>query len=218
MKKEFWLERWDKKEIGFHQNEVNPYLLQHWQDLPPSKNKEVFVPLCGKSLDMLWLRDQGFLVHGVELSAIAAQSFFQESGLIPEQNSNNKFECYNASGIRILCGDFFDLEKADLANVQKVYDRASLVALPPELRERYVRHLVSILQPGSQILLLTFDYPQSEMSGPPFAVSLEEVKDLYNKQAEIAVLAQHDVLAQMPGFQKRGLSRLHENVILITLN
>ena len=176
------------------------------------------MPLCGKSKDMLWLREQGFLVHGVELSGIAVQSFYQENGLIPEYNTSSKFEYYEADGIRILCGDFFDLGKADLANVEIVYDRASLVALPPELREHYVRHLVSILQPGTQILLLTFDYPQAEMSGPPFSVSLDDVETLYDKQAEVRVLAQHDVLSQMPRFQERGVSRLTENVILLTLN
>jgi thiopurine S-methyltransferase len=169
-------------------------------------------------MDMLWLRDQGYLVHGVELSDIAVQSFFQENGLVPEHNSSNKFERYSAGQIRLLCGDFFDLEKKDFANVRLVYDRASLVALPPELREHYVHHLISILQPGTQILLLTFDYPQSEMSGPPFAVSLEEIESLYYKHAEVRILAHHDVLAQMPRFQERGLSRLHENVILLTLN
>jgi thiopurine S-methyltransferase len=217
MKKEFWLERWEKEEIGFHQNEVNPYLIHHWQDLHLDNCKEVFVPLCGKSMDMLWLSDQGFLVHGVELSNIAVQSFFQENGFIPAHNSFNKFDRYEAGQIRILCGDFFDLEKTDFANVKLVYDRASLVALPPELRERYALHLINILQPGTQILLLTFDYAQIEMSGPPFAVSVEEVEKLYHKRAEIRVLARHDVLAQMPRFKERGLSRLHENVILLTL-
>ncbi len=218
MHKEFWLERWDKNEIGFHQDEVNPYLLRHWQDLQLGKSKDVFVPLCGKSRDMLWLREQGLIVLGVELSTIGVQSFFQENGLTPDRTSGDKFEIYDTGDIRILCGDFFDLGEADLAEVRKVYDRASLVALPPALRERYVHHLISILQPGTQILLLTFDYPQAEMAGPPFAVSLEEVETLYNKHAEIRVLAQHDVLAQMPRFKERGLTRLLENVILLTLN
>jgi thiopurine S-methyltransferase len=217
MKKEFWLERWEKKEIGFHQEDINPYLFQHWKDLHADKSNEVFVPLCGKSKDMLWLREQGYSVHGVELSSLAVQAFFHENGLIPVRKSNNLFECYDADGISIMCGDFFNLTKADLANVRLVYDRASLVALPPDLRERYVSHLIGILHPGTQILLLTFDYAQIEMSGPPFAVSLDEVKSLYNKKAEVRQLAHHDILAKMPRFQERGLSRLHENVILLTL-
>ena len=104
-----------------------------------------------------------------------------------------------------------------MAQVGAVYDRASLVALPPEMRERYARHLVVILPSGSQVLLITFDYPQAEMQGPPFAVSVKEVEALYAKYAEVRLLAQEDVLAQNPRFQQRGMSRMQENIFLLTL-
>lgn len=217
MKKDFWLERWEREEIGFHQNEINPYLHQYWQELHLARSSEVFVPLCGKSRDMLWLRQQGHSLLGVELSAIAVQAFFKENGYTPHHVTGEKFECYEADGIRILCGDFFDLGKNDLAQVGAVYDRASLVALPPEMRERYVRQLVNILPPAMQILLITLDYPQPEMPGPPFAVSVNEVKSLYHKHAEIRLLAQLDVLSQNPRLQERGLSRLQESIFLLTL-
>jgi len=217
MEKDFWLERWEREETGFHQDDVNPYLRQYWQELKRAPGCEVFVPLCGKSRDMLWLRQQGHPVLGVELSPIAVQSFFTENGYIPHHDNNKKFDRCDADGIRILCGDFFDLSKDDLANVSAVYDRASLVALPPEMRERYASHLVSILPPATQILLITFDYPQTEMSGPPFAVSVDEVEKLYRDYAEIRLLAQLDVLAQNSRFQQRGLSSLQENIFLLTL-
>ena len=217
MKKDFWLERWERQEIGFHQNGINPYLCQYWQELHLARDSEVFVPLCGKSSDLLWLRQQGHPVLGVELSAIAAQAFFEENGYTPHHAADGKFECYEADRIRILCGDFFDLCKGDLANAGAVYDRASLVALPPDMRERYVRHLVGTLPPATQILLITFDYPQPEMPGPPFAVSPAEVETLYRPHAEIRQLAQLDVLAQNPRFQERGLSRLQENIFHLTL-
>lgn len=217
MKKDFWLERWERKETGFHQSEINPYLRQYWQELHFARDSEVFVPLCGKSSDMLWLRQQGHPVLGVELSAIAAQAFFEENGYTPHRIASGKFDRYEADSICILCGDFFDLREDDLAKVGAVYDRASLVALPPDMRERYVRHLASILTPGTQILLIAFDYPQQEMPGPPFAVSTDEVEALYRPYAEICQLAQLDVLAQNPRFQERGLSQLRENVFLLTL-
>src|SRR5574340_1608572 len=147
MKKDFWLERWERKEIGFHQDEINPYLRQYWQELHLARGSEVFVPLCGKSRDMLWLREQGHAVLGVELSPLAAQAFFEENGLSPQRTRGERFDSYEADGIRILCGDFFDLDRDDLAGVKAVYDRASLIALPPEMRERYARHLESILPP-----------------------------------------------------------------------
>jgi thiopurine S-methyltransferase len=217
MKKDFWLERWEREEIGFHQDELNPYLHQYWHDLHLAGDSQVFVPLCGKSRDMRWLREQGHQVLGVELSAIAVQAFFKENGYTPQHELRGRFDGCEANGMRILCGDFFDLSKDDLANVTGVYDRASLIALPPEMRERYVRHLVSILPPATQILLITVDYPQQEMQGPPFSVSSDEVEALYREHAEVRLLAQPDVLAQNPRFQQRGLSRLRENIFLLTL-
>jgi len=217
MEKEFWMERWERQEIGFHQDEVNPYLRQYWQELHGTHGGAVFVPLCGKSRDMLWLSEQGHPVLGVELSPIAVLAFFEENGRVPQHNADGRFDSCEAGGIRILCGDFFDLHKQDLEHVSAVYDRASLVALPPELRERYARHLASILPSATQILLVTFDYPQQEMPGPPFAVSASEVAALYREYAEVRLLAQLDVLSQSPRFQQRGISRLHENIFLLTL-
>lgn len=217
MKKEFWLERWERGETGFHQDEINPYLVQYWPGLPCSAGGEVFVPLCGKSLDMVWLRRQGCTVLGVELSPIAVQDFFRENGHLPVQVQSGKFESSEADGMRILCGDFFDLTRADVAKVSAVYDRASLVALPPDMRERYARHLVDILPSGTQVLLVTFDYPQAEMQGPPFAVSVKEVEALYGKYADVRLLAQENVLAQNQRFKQRGVSRMEESIFLLTL-
>jgi len=216
MKKEYWLDRWEREETGFHQDMVNPYLLKYWRTLPLADGSKVFVPLCGKSRDMLWLHEQGHTVLGVELSPLAIQAFFKEAGLKPRHLANEKFGQFAADDIIILHGDFFDLSKNELMNVRAVYDRASMVALPPNMRKRYVHHMLHILPPATQILLVSFDYPASEMSGPPFAVSPDEVKSLYYKKAEIRLLAQIDVLQQNPRFQQRGLSRLQESIFLLT--
>lgn len=217
MNKDFWLERWERKETGFHQDEINPYLRQFWQELHQAEGDGVFVPLCGKSLDMLWLRSQGCDVIGVELSPVAAQAFFEENGYVPELSSGGHFNCFEADHMRILCGDFFDLKREDLQNVKWVYDRASMVALPPDMRECYVRHLVSVLPPGAQILLVAFDYPQQQMAGPPFAVSRVEIEMHYGEFAQIRHLAEVDVLADNPRFAARGVSHLYENIFLLTL-
>ncbi len=216
MEKNFWLERWERRETGFHQDEINPYLRQYWPELRLAHGSKVFVPLCGKSRDMVWLREQGHAVTGVELSPLAVEAFFEENGLSPQRTKGERFDSYEADGIRILCGDFFDLRRDDLTKVEAVYDRASLIALPPEMRERYAHHLLDILPPAVQILLVTFDYPQTEMPGPPFAVSPAEVEALYRGDATIRHLAQLDVLAQNPHFRERGLSRLQENIFLLT--
>ncbi|HQT26482.1 MAG TPA: thiopurine S-methyltransferase [Burkholderiales bacterium] len=213
MKNEFWIERWQRNEIGFHQEEFNPYLRKYWQYARPGC--EVFVPLCGKSRDMLWLKDKGHPVLGVELSDIAARSFFEENGLTPEQKRLGNFECFEADRIRILCGDFFDLSSEHLGKTGAVYDRAALVALPREMRKSYVDHLADILLPSTEMLLLTFDYPDHEMQGPPFPVSKEEVRELYGSRFEVELLGEMDTLAENPRFLKRGLTRLSENIFRI---
>ena len=217
MEKEFWVERWERQETGFHQGDINPYLKRYWPELNLARGSEIFVPLCGKSRDMSWLREQGYGVTGIELSDIAVRAFFVENGHVPHRDTCGRFDRYEAEGIRLLCGDFFDLGRDDLANVTAVYDRASLVALPVEMRRRYVRHMADILPSATQILLVTFDYRQTEMPGPPFAVSPDEVQALYRDYAGIHLLEQSDVLAQNPNFKARGLSRLHENIFLLTL-
>lgn len=216
MNPDFWLERWRLQEIGFHQDEINPYLKQYWHELYLSGEVLVFVPLCGKSRDMLWLHEQGHAVLGVELSDIAVQAFFAENGYIPH-STEGKFTSSEADNMRILCGDIFDLCQNDMAGVKAVYDRASLVALPPEMHQRYARHMANILPPSTQILLITFEYPQNEMQGPPFAVSENDVIALYREHAEVRRLGRIDVLSQNTRFQQRGLSRLHESVYLLTL-
>lgn len=215
MKKEYWLDRWKREDIGFHQSTINPYLREYWQTLKVARNSTVFVPLCGKSRDMLWLREQGHSVLGVEFSSLAAQAFFIESDHTPQCTNRNKFTHLEAVGTSILCGNFFDLDKNHLARISAVYDRAALIALPPEIRKRYVRHLINILPPDVKILLITLDYPDSEMMGPPFSVSIDEVIALYQSHFEIKLLAQQNVLTQNSRFQERGLSRLQEHVFLL---
>jgi thiopurine S-methyltransferase len=212
MKAEFWLERWQRNEIGFHQGEINAHLQEFWDRLQLPAGSEVFVPLCGKSRDMLWLRAQGHRVLGVELSPLAVEDFFLENELKPQVRSHGAFDSWSCDGVTLLCGDFFELETADLKGVAAAYDRASLVALPPEMRERYAQHLHRILPTRVPMLLVTMDYPQAEMSGPPFSVSAAEVQRLYADHYDIARLYTHDVLAENVRFRERGLTHLDEVV------
>ncbi|MCK9989349.1 MAG: thiopurine S-methyltransferase [Rugosibacter sp.] len=212
MENDFWHERWAKNEIGFHKPEIHPYLQRYWPDLQTPKSARVFVPLCGKTRDMLWLRDQGLEVMGVELSQRAVEDFFIENELTATVTQHGDFALYENSGVRIFCGDFFKLAAADLTGVTRVFDRASLVALPPAMRRDYAAHMQQILPPGTQTLLVCFAYPQEQMSGPPFSVEAAEVGTLFEPACEVTFLAEFDVLESEPRFAQRGVTRLTEKV------
>ncbi len=81
MEPAFWHKRWADNQIGFHQGQVNSYLQTHWPALGLETGSRVLVPLCGKSLDLVWLAGQGYRVLGVELSRRAVEDFFREHGL-----------------------------------------------------------------------------------------------------------------------------------------
>lgn len=212
MDRDFWHERWQRNEIGFHQQEINAHLQDYWGQLSVPAGGLVFVPLCGKSRDLLWLRARGHAVLGVEISPIAVRDFFAENALTPQVTRQGVFERYEADGLAILCGDFFDLTPELLQGVAGVYDRAALIALPPELRVRYAEHSATILPAGVGTLLVTMGYPQAEMSGPPFSVGEDEVRRLYEARYTVTHLHSKDILAENPRFRERGLSALREKV------
>jgi thiopurine S-methyltransferase len=218
MQPEFWHERWQQQQIGFHQKNINPYLQAFWPRVSAGTKGKVFVPLCGKSMDMRWLEDVGHDVVGVELSPIAARSFFETHGMAYSHTNDGRFDIFESESVRLYCGDFFRLTANDLAGVVAVFDRAALVALPPEMREHYAAHMRAMLSPQVRTLLVAFDYPQEEMAGPPFSVGQPEVQRLYAPFCEVALLHEEDILALEPRFREKGLTRLQEKIYLLTYN
>lgn len=209
---EFWHSKWASNQIGFHLDDVNPLLIEHWHKTEPKREEKIFVPLCGKSEDLVWLATKHNQVHGVELSSIAVRSFFAEhfyTPLVIQLNAHH--ELYQFDELSIYTGDYFTapVERYDI-----VYDRAALVALPEDMRKEYVERLKLLLNPGGRILLVTLDYEQHEMAGPPFSVPQEEIEQLF---AEFSVerLHQDSANAQHPKRAKKGLSRFAEEVWLI---
>ena len=210
MHEEFWQERWNRGEIGFHLKDVNPLLRRHWPALDLPAQSRVLVPLCGKSLDLAWLAGQGLQVLGVELSEKAVVAFFAERDLVPEVRRQGAFTVYRSESIEIFCGDFFALTAQDLGDCRALYDRAALIALPEEMRRSYVAHLTAILPADCAALLVTLDYPQEQMDGPPFAVSDDLVHELYDAQWRVELVEQVDALEGNWKFIERGLTRLEE--------
>ena len=216
MDSQFWRERWARNQIGFHLPEVNPSLQRHWPQLRLAAGAKVLVPLCGKSLDLVWLASQGHRVLGVELSERAVDAFFSEQGLTPRISQRGVFKVYQADVIEVWCGDFFALEADALLDCTALYDRAALIALPPLMRVRYTEHLNALLVAGCKGLLITLDYDQAQKAGPPFAVTDEEVKVLLGAQWGLEVLEEQDVLGESWKFVQDGVTRLEERVYQLT--
>ena len=216
METNFWLDRWQQGLTGFHQDQMNPYLVKNWPQLGAKPGDKVLVPLCGKSNDMVWLRQQGMEVMGIELSALAVNTFITENQLQVKQDTHGCFLRWCAPGYELLCGDFFELTPADTHDHRFVYDRASLVALPTDMRQKYAEHLSDLLAPGSKVLLVTMEYPQHEMQGPPFSVHEHEVRELYSRVFTIDKISQVDVLNATPRFLERGLSEMMETTYIMT--
>jgi len=211
----FWHERWVKGEIGFHLNDVNPFLLKHWSALQASPNESVFVPLCGKSVDLIWLSRRCANVVGIELNQKAVEGFFSDNQLSPSIIQSEHFTLYQANNISLYCGDLFQLQQSNIANCTLIYDRASLVAFPPDMRRLYTSKLDELFSFPHKRLLITFDYNQQLMDGPPFAVSPDEVNFLFDSNQQISHLESASVIEQNQRFQKRGINSLFEHVFII---
>ena len=178
---QFWVQLWSEGRTHFHKKEVNPDLIAYWSHLNSAPKATVLVPLCGKSLDMLWLSQQGFKVIGIELSEQAVMDFAQEHQLEFQQETFGQVQHFMTESISIWVGDIFALEPTLIAPVDAIYDRAALIALPEKLRSIYVDRCLKWLKPRGAILLKTLSYNQDEMQGPPFSVPEEEVVQLYKK-------------------------------------
>jgi thiopurine S-methyltransferase len=214
MEPQFWRERWARNEIGFHQPQVNALLTEFWPPFSAGivQTGSVLVPLCGKTLDMVWLHDQGHSIVGIELSVDALRDFFSEQALSFASRKSAGFECLDSDGYRLLAGNFFDLTAQQIGPVKAVYDRAALIALPEAMQADYARHLLQILPQRPPVFLITLEYDQAEMSGPPFAVSEQRVRALFGGAYVVDVLSARDVLDDNTAFQKRGLTQLVEKV------
>jgi thiopurine S-methyltransferase len=213
---EFWHTRWRSGQIGFHQAAVDRNLEKVWPDFGVARNSRVFVPLCGKSLDLPWLRERGHSVAGVELSAVALESFCMEHGVPAKRRVLDYFEVYEAEKLQLFRGDFFALTRDLLGPIPAVYDRAALISWVPDRRAAYVRHITELTDPGTQTLLIAVEYSQEQMKGPPFSVRADEIERLYGPHHEIRQLSRQDILANEPRLRSRGITQLHEACYRLT--
>jgi len=202
MEAEFWHNKWKTNVIGFHMSEANPVLVKYFDQMALEKGSRVFIPLCGKTLDIAWLLSQGVRVVGAELSEHAIKQLFYDLGdslgLEPEVSVVGDLLRYSAEGIDVFVGDIFKLTKETLGKVDAIYDRAALVALPREVRSLYTAHLLTITGVAQQ-LLLSFTYDQSQLDGPPFSVTEDEVRGHYNDHYKLSLLDSINIKGGLKG-------------------
>lgn len=203
MHAEFWHQRWANQHIGFHLDHVNPHLIHHFASLRLAPDSRIVLPLCGKTLDIHWLLAQGYAVTGIELSEIAVQALFDDLQQTPEISQQGALKHFQAGRLQagrldIWQGDFFALSADQLGNVDAVYDRAALVALPDQMRTDYAKHLMQITDKAPQ-LLISFDFDQSQHAGPPFCVNAAEIRAHYEDSYQLTLLADVAVTGGLKG-------------------
>lgn len=198
MDTQFWHDRWASNEIGFHKSEANPLLVKYVDELSLATGSRFFLPLCGKTLDIGWLLSRGYRVAGAELSAIAIEQLFAQLGVTPTITRAGTLDHYRAPQLDLFVGDIFRVTPELLGPVDAIYDRAALVALPQDMRARYAAHLATLTAHAPQ-LLISFEYDQRVMEGPPFSVSEEEIRQHYGQRYDITVLTSLDVPGGLKG-------------------
>ena len=211
-----WESRWEEGRTGFHLPEVNSYLLRYSGVLLKQAPQSVFVPLCGKTLDLPWLAGRTKKVVGVELIRKAVEDFYEENKITHLIHQAGKLQLYSNSSIDIFQGDFFDLNHEHVAPFKAIYDRGAIVAIDPPEREKYVNHLMSFLEPGGQILLITLEYDQKQMTGPPFSVTANEIEMLLAPFGILELLETNDILDDR--LRNKGLDVTLERVFQLVKN
>ena len=214
MEKQFWEQKWEAQELGFHLPFVHPILKRNLAAFDLPAGATVFLPLCGKTLDIGYLLEQGYRVIGAELSDKAVTDLFASLNHQPIITDWQGGKRYQHGDLTVFQGDIFLLQPDVLGAVDAIYDRAALIALPDTMRERYARHLLALTDKAPQ-LLITLEYDQQQMDGPPFSVGEPQVRNLYENDYSIALLSRKMILDHEPVFRERGLTALYENTFLL---
>lgn len=216
MEASFWHNKWDLQQIGFHQPQINELLVKYWAHLAVESTAEVFVPLCGKSLDMCYLAEQGHNVIGCELSKTAVEDFFSDNQLPVSSRPVGEHQHYSTEQISLIQGDIFTLPANTTQQITAFYDRAALIAWPEEMRQQYATKLAELIPAGVKGLLITLDYDQDALNGPPFAVSPTWIEEYLAQHFDIELLECADVLAENPRFVNKHVPWLNEAAYQLT--
>lgn len=214
MDADFWLNAWDKGSIGFHRSDYHPELLKYFKHIKPKGDDKILVPLCGKSKDMLFLHDQGLKITGVEFSNKACEEFFSENELEFLRTDKNNFDVFEGKAHTLYCGDYFSFDPGH--KYDAAYDRAAIVALDPKSRTKYAKQYAHLLNKNGKLLLLSFEYDQSKVQGPPFSVEEYFIRELFENEFEVEVLESKAVEIGSPRFIEAGVIEAVQKSYLLT--
>ncbi len=209
----FWLKVWENNDIPFHQDDVKSELIDFFPLLNLQKNSNILIPLCGKSKDLLWLSEQGHQIIGIEISPIACENFFTENNIQPSVIKKPSYLIYQNDNIRIICADLFQLTKDDFPTIHAIYDCKALIALPPEMKKKYVQHLLQCVGPEIQILLFNI-LTDDKVQGPPFPSSDAEIEMLYS-DFQISKIKEECHVDLQDHLIKKGYQKIYESVFLM---
>ena len=218
MEKGFWLKKWDDNQIGFHEEDYNPNLVKFWPQLASDNQlSTILVPLCGKTKDILYLAAQGHKVIGVELSELAAKSFFEENQLAYQEESHKDWKRFTSDNISILVTDLLKIDLDLLKDCNGFYDRASVVALPLVMRKEYIQLLLSLphLKAGLMIAM-SFDDNKSEV-GPPFSMDQADIKMLFDGKSDLEELSAYTETGEDLSVHKGKISKRVEYALAVRL-
>lgn len=213
----YWQSRWIKGNTGWHMDEVFPPLKNYWHHLQLAHGATILVPLCGKTLDIEWFVGQAYYVIGIDVSEKAIEALKHNHSEPFCTSSTGGLTRYKSDSLELWCGDFFKLQKNWLPPIDAIYDKAALIALPPETRRQYAKAIKRLCQPHTRQFLSCFEYNQDEMNGPPFAVFEDELQTHYSDRFHINLLYSHSLMDELTGFHRRGLhSYLTEKIYHLT--
>lgn len=212
MEAEFWQEAWKIGKTHFHMSSYNLTLLKFFPKFEISKEAIVLVPLCGKTLDLIWLRDQGHRVIGVELSELAVLDFFKENNIDFKIEKIEHFKVFTSKNITIYCGDFFNLSKSLIKTISAVYDRAALIALPERMRSKYLKHMSSLIDTNTNVLLLSFERSPQTNHGPPHSIPREEMLTNTKSYFTLSILEETKEKIKSKLLKKEGINHMQRIV------
>ncbi len=215
MEKQYWLDRWDNNDIGWNQENINVYLIKHYQQLNLKNYNHVFVPLCGKSIDMKFFLENGHFITGCELSIEASKDFFYDNNLYFDANQYYHFEILRGDNIDLFCGDLFKIEERALSlPIDLVYDRGAIVALPKEMRVKYFEHINSLIKSGTRWIIMSLEHESVKHQGPPFSVTLNEIEELAKNDFNVELIEEEKVINQGQRLELLGKGQINRVILL----